>query len=75
MWKVSMQNIIDHGYDGNGFWACIGAFCLVAIGYILVSHREKQAKGEHVELRDTAYGMGLFAVFLGVAVFEILTHR
>jgi hypothetical protein len=69
-----MQGLLNHGYDGNGWWAGLILLFLCGIIRLLRTLRSKRPDGSKVEVRQVIVMVVFFLGFIALATYQILTH-
>lgn len=70
-----LQRMLDHGYDGDGFWATFGLFSLIVLCYLLIQLSFKRKLGQSLKLREVAFMLLLLLAFSIIAVVQIVLHH
>jgi hypothetical protein len=70
-----MHNIVDHGYDGNGFWLEAVAFLIFLMGYVVYRYKRQDQLNPAISIEQLIAGLLFLSGGIAVAIFQVATHR
>ena len=62
-------------YQGNLWWGFMAILGVLLLGWVLLESRRKHRAGEPVKPGDLIRACLACLLFIGVAIYQVLTHR
>ena len=72
---VEIQMVFSRTYQGNAWWTFCAVVSIVLLVRVALEFRRKHRAGEAVRSGDVIRTSVVFLMFLGIAIYQILTHQ